>query len=436
MKKLIKSLVVLLIVALVVLLIIGVFVTRSTRSKVTALRQEIKRQGDPLYLVDFQSQPIEDDSNFYFHLMNAKGDILSFDDFLQKSLNGGAGADFSDPKNLSEPDVDTLVKGIKDHRDLFVQIERMAACQQHQADLELEKGILVFLPHISLCKSLVRTLEAKIISDVSQQKGDEAIRNCIQGMRISHLLMEEPILISFLSALAMERTMLDSAFYVISTTPTSAEARADLDDEIENSNRRSGMVRALKGERSCGIQTFRDLREGNSDAFEGMPGPKLIPGLGLKQAYLNDDESEYIVLMNATIENVDKSHAERVRFSEQVTKTIEDSGFRFLVTKLIMPAMLATTQAVDLNDAKAASLQVIMRLQTEGKVALDKLPQDPFSGKPLITKQMDQAWTVYSVGKNQKDDQGDVGTPKQHAHQAPDIGYGPIRIDPSGEDAT
>lgn len=433
MKKLIRPLMVMLVVTLVVVLAIGTFITRSSRSKVTSLRQEIKQVGDPLYFVDFRADPIENDSNFYFHLMNAKEDILAFDKFLLESFNGGAGPDFRYPKTLAKSDVDTLKKGIKDHRELFDQIERMADCKQYQADLDFEKGLAVLLPHIQLCRSVTNALEARIISDVLEQRGDEAIRNCVRGLRISRLLMDEPILISFLSALQMEGTMLDGAFYVISNTTTTAEARTDLSRAITSSNRKNGLLLALKGERSCGIQAFRDLREGNDNALGGMLVSNHILGFAFEQAYLNDDESQYITVMNNAIENADKSHTERLRLSEEFTNKLEGSGLRFSVTKLILPATLATTEAVDFNTAKARSLQVILRLQAEGQVALNDLPQDPFSGEPLITKQTDQAWTIYSVGKNQKDDDGNFGTPEQNARQAPDVGYGPINIVTSGQ---
>ena len=59
---------------------------------------------------------------------------------------------------------------------------------------------------------------------------------------------------------------------------------------------------------------------------------------------------------------------------------------------------------------------------------LDDLPQDPFSRKTLIAKQTNQGRKVYSVEKNEKDDQGDFGTPSQPIREAPDICYGPILI--------
>ena len=435
MKKPIQSLIVILSVTLAVMVVIAVFVTTSTRSRVTELRQEIKQQGDPLYLVDFEGEPIQDDSNLYFHLTNAEEDLLAFDDFLRLNFNGAAGPDLRDPKALTPSDIDTLVKGIQEHQKLFAKIDRMAASEQYQADLDLEQGISVSLQHLNLCKSVKATLDAKTISDVSQQKGDDAIRNCIQGLRISSLMMDEPILISFLSALAIERKMLDDAFYVISNTPTSEEVRSELIGEIARSNRKKGIVRALKGERSCGIQTFRDLREGNGNALKGTRVPNMIPGFGFEQTYLNDDESEYISVMNATIENVDKPHTERVQIAEGIVRNLEGSDFRYAVTKLILPAILSATEAVDFNSAKASALIVLLRSQADGELAFENLPRDPFSREPLLAKQTDQGWTVYSVGKNHNDDQGELGTLGQRAVDTPDIGYGPFRVVASAEDA-
>lgn len=434
MKKLIKPLVGLLVIAAIGLAAAALAITRSTHSSVTALRQEITKKGDPLYFADFQPQSIDGGSNGYFHLMNAKEEILTFSQFLMEGFNGESEVNFNDPKKLSKSAVERLVTGVEIHKQLFEQLERMAACEQFQADLDYTDGMFVSLPHLNLFTSIADSLQAKTVADVSQQRGDEAIRNCISGMRIARLLMNEPILVSFLVAIALERTMLDSAFYVISSTPTSAESRVELALEIATSAYGSGVVRVLKGERSCGIQTFKDLREGKKDLLEGTDASNLIPGFGFERAYLNDDESKYIEFMNAMIASAAESHGERVRVFAEINQEIEDSGFRFMVTKLILPGILAVTEVVDQIEVKARCLQVILRLQGEGEVALEDLPEDPFSGKPLLAKQTEQGWTVYSVGVNQQDDEGGLGTPDENWRQTPDIGYGPVLASPFGED--
>lgn len=436
MKKIIKILIVCLIVSLVVLLVVGVVVTMSTHSRVNALRQEIKASGDPFYLVDFEAEADEEENNAYFHLMNAREDINAFDEFLSNDLSGLSGINLSDTSNIAKSDLDALEKYVQEQTDLFAQIERMADCQKYQADIDFSKGISVLLPHVPLFGSVKNFLQAKTIVDVSQQKGDEAIRNCIEGLRISRLQMEEPLLVSFLVALQMEGAMLDSAFYVLSSTPTSVEVRADLKREVEASKRGRCAAQALKGERACGIQTFKDLREGDDEAFKGMGAPNLILDFAFKKTYLNDDESKFIEVMNIAIKLLDKPYAERVRFFDEVVTEVQNSDFRFAVTKLIQPAWFAVGEVVDIHNAKARCLQVILQLQAEGEVALDKLPEDPFSGKPLLALPSEQGWTVYSVGKNQQDDQGDIGTQGQLIRLTPDVGYGPFPVASSDEDAS
>ena len=121
--------------------------------------------------------------------------------------------------------------------------------------------------------------------------------------------------------------MLDSAFYVLSSTPTSVEVQADLKREVEASKRGRCAVQALKGARACGIQTFKDLREGDDEAFQGMGAPNLILDFAFKKAYLNDDESKFIEVMNIAIKLLDKPYAERVRFSTRWVQKFKIATF-------------------------------------------------------------------------------------------------------------
>ena len=55
------------------------------------------------------------------------------------------------------------------------------------------------------------------------------------------------------------------------------------------------------------------------------------------------------------------------------------------------------------------------------RLGLDKkFTTDPYTGKPLLTKQTPQGWVVYSVGRNGKDDSGAISTPFE------DTGAGPF----------
>jgi hypothetical protein len=47
---------------------------------------------------------------------------------------------------------------------------------------------------------------------------------------------------------------------------------------------------------------------------------------------------------------------------------------------------------------------------------------DPFNDKPLNLKRTDEGWIIYSVGKNLKDDGGQLD------EDLTDVGYGPVKL--------
>jgi hypothetical protein len=77
-------------------------------------------------------------------------------------------------------------------------------------------------------------------------------------------------------------------------------------------------------------------------------------------------------------------------------------------------------------------LNAAMRLEHQGVEVTGlqdlKLPEketiDPFTGKPLLMKKLPEGWVIYSVGKNLKDDGGQVD-------DLIDFGLGPVPPLPS-----
>ena len=48
---------------------------------------------------------------------------------------------------------------------------------------------------------------------------------------------------------------------------------------------------------------------------------------------------------------------------------------------------------------------------------LREIPSDPYSGRPLLFRPAESGYTVYSVGPNQRDDQGDLSSELERAQQ-------------------
>ncbi|MDF1843550.1 MAG: hypothetical protein P1U77_19095 [Rubripirellula sp.] len=424
MKKILKILMVLVFLSLSALLLAGFFIARTSRTKVIELRQDIRTQGDPLYFKDLAPTSVNFAGNAFIPLMEAKDELTEFRFFYQENF------DFDTPSALSAEQLKTLVKKVEDSAGLYKQINQILACTELEADTDYTAGLDASLEYLQVLRAAADAIQARTIAYVSKNNGDEALRSCLDGMRISRLMKDEPNLVGLLVSIAIQQRMCDDAFYVLSTCPTSIEVRTELAQELSLADFKKSLSLALKGERALGVQTFQDLREGKGQFARDIK-PRFSTGIGFWDAYVDNDEATYIQSMNRIIESVDQSHVKRKQLAEKIAAQLDD-GFGQILTKLILPAVLGVPANVDAINAKIRCLQVICRSLSEGDGIEEDLPEDPFNDQSLMVKKTAAGWLVYSVGLNLQDDGGDLGTPDQNLRETPDIGYGPL---PSGSSA-
>ena len=104
---------------------------------------------------------------------------------------------------------------------------------------------------------------------------------------------------------------------------------------------------------------------------------------------------------------------------------------------MVLPSIDATRQATERTRATMRCLRIVetvTRLQQQGievtGLADLQLPEevttDPFTGNPLVMKQLPDGWVVYSVGNDLKDGGGDLDDDS-------DFGLGPVPPLPSLE---
>ena len=197
----------------------------------------------------------------------------------------------------------------------------------------------------------------------------------------------------------------------------SPAARQELDDLLAGLDNYAGNIDAMRAERACGIQTFKQFREGSLSPNEITGDERrftLLSGTWLGQAYLNNDEAKYIELLNAQIDLLQHPRGERVDAVDGLWESIEESRWRYMFTCLLSPALNAATNAANRADAHARCLRILLAVQGREEMSLDDvdLPHaaktDPYSGGPLLLMWKDEGVTVYSVGENEVDDGGDV----------------------------
>jgi hypothetical protein len=428
MNKLVKSLVLVVVMLMVAAFAASMILSRSTLSTVNGLHEQIREAGDPLYFTDYANEPIPNEQNAYFYLMQASSDA----DRFNEELNEIQSHDFTDgllgTEELSQQTLDALAKQIDASPELFANLDRAAKCPRYRAEIDYDQGIAAELPHTTVLRATTRALTAQALVSASRGDGDGALMACVTGLHIQRHVQHDPTLITLLSALASQDQLLVVAHRVLVTSSTSEQARNELDRALAEIDNYRALIGALKGERSLGVLTFKQLREGKLDSLDGSSSvPGFVNGVGFGQAYVNDDESTYIRLMNESIELVNQPRSQRTPALESMEQELNGGGFRQIVTRLLLPSLLQAITPMERVEARLRCLQTFRALQDQDAVDQMEIPTDPFTGNPLVVKKRDEEWLIYSVGPNLQDDQGDISI-DNGVYRSPDIGFGPTRV--------
>lgn len=425
-NRIIKWLLLIFVATLVVGGIASAMLTRSTGVTVAELHHEIRKSGDPLYFAEYASEPLADDENAHVHLMNAKPSLYAFDASLLELPSDDFIKGLTVSDEISGQTLDDLAKRLRDHSEFLVHLNRAAQCVRFRSDIDHDAGFGARYDYLPVARVAARALVARAIVMASRGNADEALKSCVIGLRIGQQIHQDPTLIPYLSAVSMQAQMLICAHHVLVTTETSKEVRDEYDQELARIDNSGAMMRALKGERALGIQTFDQIREGQRESLDGTSTPFWISGAGLKQAYINADESAYIRLMNRQIDLVRQPRPERIPVIQSMEAEMQEAGTRNVVTRLLVPALLTATDSMDWLEAMLRCSRVLRSLQEGGEAELEQLPvelrTDPYTEELLRINNQSGGWIIYSVGSNLADDHGDFSTEKS-MYDSPDVGF-------------
>jgi hypothetical protein len=228
--------------------------------------------------------------------------------------------------------------------------------------------------------------------------------------RLARLFDTSPLVVSRMLTSAVRGVAAYDTNLVLRSGPLSDATRAALDAELTLQDVWGPFRQSLHDDRAYAVQKF---------ATEPA-GP-----LGLRREWLpaaKHDQCNAIDLLQTAIE----------------TEPLPDDTWRRTIGTWsgvesraeIMRCCLLQLHEMSMRDlAWLRSLRVLNAIQARSKpeqaVALDELELpaevtiDPYNDKPLIVKSTPGGWLVYSVGKNLKDDGGDI-------ESWVDVGFGPL----------
>jgi len=303
-------------------------------------------------------------------------------------------------------------------------------------DEENLAGIL--FPHLAKVRRLAEIVSAQAQAEARAGQTDAALNDVAVIFRMSEHLTPEPVLISCLTAIAIERlgdTTLAHVLQNVALSPAQAHA---FSLRLSHTDWTAVLRQDLKGERCFGLWAFQyvsnplqasQLANGTA-APTNNPISKVLSVLW--SPFWKMDEVHYLQAMDRRNELLQVPGASLE--SDEIF--MRDLPWYAICTRIMLPTLPAVgtkrDQVVDYQRMAVAALAIHAYRTTTGHYPTDlhaaeaawgsALPRDLYTNQPFVYKAEGETMALYSIGSNRKDDGGKKATtssPSEGEHGIP-----------------
>jgi len=287
-----------------------------------------------------------------------------------------------------------------------------------------EDGFNALFPHMADYRSAARFMAARARVSAADGDTDDALRWVGTSLRMSRQVMQEPILISHFSAVAIQAIALRAAAVALDTDMPSPEAAAELRDLAESFDMTAEFHRALQFERAYGLAFFDWIRREDAETVaklfdDTIPAAAVNPYRGLVAAPIRAfDRARFLANWRVYLPGLDRPY--RLQDTDATERAIRSSTVMAILTNILCPvsnrASMKRDQAIARLDELGIVLDLKMHKRAHGvypatldelQATLDhKLPIDPFSGEAYRYERRGEGFILWSIGQDLEDDGG------------------------------
>jgi hypothetical protein len=415
LKKILKYLALTIAGLLALALIVNAYFVWQTGKRLEERLSKVRAAGEPLSLAELGTAPVQPGKNAADVLTDIKPELKA----LIKEINPVlARATADDPRPDPFPDADRkiLEQAFTNHPSVLPALKEAADCPIYHSQCNFQISTDAFMQELLSwtlnLREAINALDTQERLQLQRKDFDEAMRTCLVSLKLTRRCDGEPMIISHLVILATRSVGVRMANEILRAGPVAPDLRQQLDDELAKHDSAASFRRCLVSERAYGLQALGEQ----------------LPGGWLSRAFVNDNKNYYLDLMAEWIENADGPYAQFKEKNRPVKE--EDATFRYVMMKLLAPAVMKIQDAEFRTRCMVRCLRVLNALtankvkETPAKLTDLGLPAeavtDPYTGQPLLVKQVDGRWIIYGVGPNLKDDGGNI-------EKLEDIGLGPAK---------
>jgi hypothetical protein len=325
---------------------------------------------------------------------------------------------------LSSQGRNKLLSVFTRNQEVLKSLRNAPPQQQSRYPIDFVNGLPDAKPHLSKVGDGVRLLLLSAVFNGETGKSQDAITDLIAALQLSASTADEPSLVSQLTLCQLIHMNTASLERILKFNhPTDEQLRA-LAAEFNRLKSPDGMEHALAFERCFGLWAF-----GPEIASLGSQDPGIKKGrefannLMKKTGYHDNDLAYYLAVMQKHVAASKLPFPERLR----VVKQIDENHFNKGAGKLHLLSTLMLVSYEKAHEGYATALadqnivQTVLaieryRLAQPGQIPdslttlipsfIPSLPTDPFDGKSLKLKKLNQGYMVYSIGPDEVDDGG------------------------------
>jgi hypothetical protein len=278
-------------------------------------------------------------------------------------------------------------------------------------------GIGTMLPHIEKVRRVLTLL--KLEGDTAAVSGepDRAIVAAITCIHAGRAIGNEPFFVSQSIRRLGSLFAIDIAERALARGVAKAELHAELQDRLRDELDAPSMHETMRMERASVNQIYDNFRQGK-DSVRAMaaryalrvPGPVELQSV-LFLAQQRAEHVAYLEYLNGVVEVAQAPEHERLaRAAKMPPRPVENSVVSKLINALTgieysFVANLTVTAQIRCAVAALDCERIRMR-SGEWPKAIDKMPNDPFTGQRLKLLRTDVGLVVYSVGPDGEDNAG------------------------------
>lgn len=382
---------------------------------------EIRQKSEPLTLTELAPPAVpasQDAAPIYKQATTALRLTRQEESLLAKSL-------------ISESSSGRATLAVLQKNRRAIQLARQAASRpgcRFPIDWNASPHQILF-PHYGDVRQLARMLAAQSLQSARSGDVNGALRDARAIFAISDHLKNEPTVIGFFVARAINAMAYNTLATVLETTPISASQARSFRASLPQTDWNATYRRAMLGERTFTLWGFNVVRSNWREANQAFttadtPGPMrwIASPLGLLWTpFLKLDEVYSLRSWKGRIAAITPMKVPAPPDTAGTSEMDFQNAPRYaVITRILFPVFGRSREYRDTIEVSQREMEIALALSTyrstNGRYPTQleqvaplwgkTLPTDPYSNKPFIYQSDGRNFTLYSIGANRSDDKG------------------------------